>query len=55
MQDDESDLTAFVALAAGGDQTAWNRLVGRFSPLLVAVTRQSGLGAGEGQDVVQTV
>ena len=55
MYDDEPDVTALVAAATAGDQAAWNELVERYAPLVLAVTRRCGLWGAEGQDVAQTV
>lgn len=55
MADDEFSITAVVAAAARGDQSAWNDIVDRYSPLLVGVLRQCRLTAAETEDVAQTV
>jgi RNA polymerase sigma factor (sigma-70 family) len=55
MADDEFSVTALVAAAAQGDQSAWNDIVDRYSPLLVGVLRQCRLTAADTEDVAQTV
>lgn len=47
-------LAALVQAAGAGDETAWGDLVDRFSPMLWAVARSTGLGAAEAGDVCQT-
>jgi len=48
-------ISTLVTAAAGGDQAAWNDIVGRYSPLLVAVLRQCRLSSADTEDVAQTV
>jgi len=55
MADEEFSITALVTAAGEGDQIAWNDIVDRFSPLLVAVLRQCRLTAADTEDVAQTV
>jgi RNA polymerase sigma factor (sigma-70 family) len=55
MDDDESPITTLVAAAADGDARAWNEIVSRYSPLLVAVIRRFRLSNAEVEDVAQTV
>jgi len=56
MHDDEpDDVAVLVSAAVGGDQTAWNRLVNRYAPLVLAVARQCRVEGPDRQDVVQTV
>jgi RNA polymerase sigma factor (sigma-70 family) len=52
---DASDLSWLVQASASGDQAAWNALVRRYAPLVVAVTRCYRLTAQDAQDVSQTV
>jgi RNA polymerase sigma factor (sigma-70 family) len=53
--DDDSPIPELVRAAARGDQGAWNELVERYSPMLVAVIRQYRLSAAQVDDVAQTV
>ncbi len=55
MDDDGFSITALVTAAAHGDQAAWDDIVDRFSPLLVAVLRQCQLSVADTEDVAQTV
>lgn len=55
MDDDESDVTTLVAAAAEGNETAWNEIVDRYTPLLVRVILRYRLTQGELEDVAQTV
>src|SRR5260370_13092202 len=50
-----SEVSGLVLAAASGDGAAWNELVRRFSPLVMAVTRSYRLPAADAQDVSQTV
>ena len=50
-----SVVSGLVRASADGDQEAWNELVRRFAPLVLAVTRRYQLGAADAQDVSQTV
>jgi RNA polymerase sigma factor (sigma-70 family) len=52
---DESEVSRLVQASARGDETAWNELVRRFAPLVMAVTRSYQLTAEDAQDVSQTV
>jgi RNA polymerase sigma factor (sigma-70 family) len=52
---DASDLSWLVQASASGDQDAWNALVRRYAPLVMAVTRSYRLTAQDAQDVSQTV
>jgi RNA polymerase sigma factor (sigma-70 family) len=49
------DVAALVRASAAGDQDAWNVLVERYAPLVVAVIRQYRLPPADVQDVSQTV
>jgi RNA polymerase sigma factor (sigma-70 family) len=51
----ESEVSRLVQASANGDETAWNELVRRYSPLVMAVTRNYQLTAEDAQDVSQTV
>jgi len=53
--DDGPDLPMLVAEANLGSQIAWDCLVRRFAPLVMAVARQCGLATHDAQDVMQTV
>lgn len=55
MSDDSAKIASLVAAAADGDQGAWNELVDRFAPLLIAVLLRYELSRAEMQDVAQTV
>jgi RNA polymerase sigma factor (sigma-70 family) len=44
-----------VRAIAGGSEAAWNELVRRYSPLVMAVARSHHLGAEDARDVCQTV
>jgi RNA polymerase sigma factor (sigma-70 family) len=50
-----SDVSRLVQASASGDEAAWNELVRRYSPLVMAVTRNYRLTAADAQDVSQTV
>jgi RNA polymerase sigma factor (sigma-70 family) len=55
MVEDEFPVEALVSAAIRGDETAWNDLVDRYSPLLVSVLRQCRLSTCEVEDVAQIV
>jgi RNA polymerase sigma factor (sigma-70 family) len=55
MADDEFPVESLVTAAIQGDETAWNDLVDRYSPLLVSVLRQCRLSTSEVEDVAQIV
>jgi RNA polymerase sigma factor (sigma-70 family) len=50
-----SEVGRLVREGAGGSAAAWNELVRRYSPLVLAVTRSYQLTAADAQDVSQTV
>jgi RNA polymerase sigma factor (sigma-70 family) len=50
-----SEVTRLVRAGVEGDQAAWNELVRRYAPLVMAVIRNYGLTAGDAQDISQTV
>jgi RNA polymerase sigma factor (sigma-70 family) len=52
---DASEVSWLVQASASGDQAAWNALVRRYAPLVMAVTRSYRLTAQDAQDVSQTV
>ena len=52
---DASEVSRLVRASAGGSETAWNELVRRYSPLVMAVTRSYQLTADDAKDVSQTV
>lgn len=52
---DASAVSGLVRASADGDEAAWNELVGRYSPLVMAVTRSYQLTAEDAKDVSQTV
>jgi RNA polymerase sigma factor (sigma-70 family) len=47
-------IAELVRAAADGDQGAWSDLVDRFTPMLWAVARSTGLNAADAGDVCQT-
>lgn len=51
----DSPVPALVAGALDGDQQSWNRLVDRYTPLVLSVVRRYRLDPGDAEDVVQTV
>jgi RNA polymerase sigma factor (sigma-70 family) len=50
-----SEVSWLVQRSASGDEAAWNVLVRRYSPLVMAVTRSYRLTPEDAQDVSQTV
>ncbi len=52
---DEHAVTSMVEAARDGDAAAWNRLVERYLPLVVAVAGRYRLNADEVADVSQTL
>ncbi len=52
---DDDVVATLVARALEGDSSAWDRLVGRFTPLVLSIVRRNRLQDAEAQDVVQTV
>jgi RNA polymerase sigma factor (sigma-70 family) len=52
---DENPVSELVAAALRGDPTSWNRLVDRYTPLLLSVVRRHRLQGDDAEDVVQTV
>jgi RNA polymerase sigma factor (sigma-70 family) len=52
---DVSPVPELVAAALDGDQRSWNRLVDRYTPLVLSVVRRYRLDASDAEDVVQTV
>ena len=52
---DASEVSRLVRASASGSETAWNELVCRYSPLVMAVTRTYQLTADDAKDVSQTV
>jgi RNA polymerase sigma factor (sigma-70 family) len=52
---DASEVSRLVRASADGSETAWNELVRRYSPLVMAVTRSYQLTADDAKDVSQTV
>lgn len=55
MNDDESPVVALVEEAVAGSQAAWNCLVARYAPLVIAVVRRYRLSQADAEDVVQTL
>lgn len=55
MDDSELTVTDLVLAAAAGDQTAWNSLVVRFTPLVLSVVHRYRLGEQDAADVSQTL
>ncbi|PID53634.1 MAG: RNA polymerase subunit sigma-24 [Micrococcales bacterium] len=54
-QADGPDIDELVAQARAGAPSAWDELVDRFNPLVMAVTRRNGLDHHDAADVGQTV
>lgn len=52
---DEDTVPDLVARALDGDPASWDRLVERFTPLVLSIVRRNRLPDAEAQDVVQTV
>jgi RNA polymerase sigma factor (sigma-70 family) len=52
---DDPPVTALVALAANGDQRAWEALVERYAPLIWSICRRYELADADAGDVGQTV
>ncbi len=52
---DEDAVSDLVAGALDGESTSWDRLVARFTPLVLSIVRRNRLQDAEAQDVVQTV
>jgi RNA polymerase sigma factor (sigma-70 family) len=50
-----SEVGRLVRASASGNEAAWNELVRRYSPIVMAVTRKYQLAAADAQDVSQTV
>jgi RNA polymerase sigma factor (sigma-70 family) len=50
-----SDVSRLVRASASGNEAAWNELVCRFAPFVMAVIRRYQLAAADAQDVSQTV
>lgn len=52
---DDPTVVELVAMAAGGDQAAWDRIVERYAPLVWAVCRRHRLSDADSEDVGATV
>jgi RNA polymerase sigma factor (sigma-70 family) len=52
---DESPVPELVAAALDGDQGAWNRLVERYTLLVLSIVRRHRLQEDDAEDVIQTV
>jgi RNA polymerase sigma factor (sigma-70 family) len=52
---DDNPVSELVAAALDGDHTSWNRLVDRYTPLVLSVIRRHRLRGDDAEDVVQTV
>lgn len=52
---DECSVSDLVIAALEGDQPSWNRLVDRYTPLVLSVVRRHRLQLSDAEDVVQTV
>jgi RNA polymerase sigma factor (sigma-70 family) len=52
---EESDVSRLVRASASGSEAAWNELVRRYAPLVMAVIRGFQLSSADAQDVSQTV
>jgi RNA polymerase sigma factor (sigma-70 family) len=55
LDDDDNPVTELVAAALHGDHVSWNRIVDRYTPLLLSVIRRHRLQGDDAEDVVQTV
>jgi RNA polymerase sigma factor (sigma-70 family) len=53
--DDERSVSDLVAAALDGNHTSWDRLVERYTPLLLSIVRRHRLQGSDAEDVVQTV
>ena len=53
--DDECSVSDLVAAALDGDHTSWDRLVERYTPLVLSFVRRHRLQGSDAEDVVQTV
>jgi RNA polymerase sigma factor (sigma-70 family) len=53
--DDERPVSELVAAALDGDHSCWNRLVDRYTPLVLSIVRRHRLQGSDAEDVVQTV
>ncbi|MCV2489843.1 sigma-70 family RNA polymerase sigma factor [Geodermatophilus sp. YIM 151500] len=53
--DADAGVPELVAEALRGDQSSWNRLVDRYTPLVLSIVRRHRLQGGDAEDVVQTV
>lgn len=52
---DTTDMSEIVRAAAAGSQQAWDRLVGRYMPLVISVVRSFHLASKDVEDISQTV
>lgn len=52
---DQPTVALLVTAAVSGDRAAWNTIVERFTPLLIATAHRFRLGEADVADVVQTV
>ncbi len=52
---DTTDMNEIVRAAAAGSQQAWDRLVGRYMPLVISVVRSFHLAGKDVEDISQTV
>jgi RNA polymerase sigma factor (sigma-70 family) len=52
---DVNPVSELVAAARDGDHTSWNRLVDRYTPLLLSIIRRHRLQGDDAEVVVQTV
>jgi RNA polymerase sigma factor (sigma-70 family) len=53
--DYECSVSELVAAALDGDHSSWNRLVDRYTPLVLSIVRRHRLQGSDAEDVVQTV
>jgi RNA polymerase sigma factor (sigma-70 family) len=53
--DGPSDVALLVKEAAAGNESAWNQLIARFSPMVASIARAYRLGTADVEDVCQTV
>src|SRR3712207_3914828 len=53
--DDEGSVPELVPTALAGNSGSWNRLVDRYTPLVLSIVRRHRLQGSDAEDVVQTV
>ncbi|MGY1617402.1 RNA polymerase sigma factor [Geodermatophilus sp. SYSU D00691] len=55
LEADEDGVPELVARALDGDRSSWDRLVDRYTPLVLSIVRRHRLQGSDAEDVVQTV